>query len=145
MVMPNDKGPTLCYISYRLLVRMTCLLQSCLCTVQSLIFTLPKLPLPPRPPATTEADTAEAPDDLQPPQLPLTFDAVAFSQRLWGEITYDADTRRFRRMSAQAGVPSGQKRSFVEFVLEPLYKLMGQTLGESEKDLAVRVGAERQE
>ncbi|KAK7202953.1 P-loop containing nucleoside triphosphate hydrolase protein [Myxozyma melibiosi] len=49
-----------------------------------------------------------------------------FSKRLWGDIYFDHETRKFVRR----GLSSSTKRSFVAFILEPLYKLFGTTLGE---------------
>ncbi|KOS13637.1 p-loop containing nucleoside triphosphate hydrolase protein [Malassezia pachydermatis] len=46
-------------------------------------------------------------------------DVEAFAQRLWGQIFYDASSRTFSRKAPHADAP----RSFVQFVLEPLYKL----------------------
>ncbi|EMR11406.1 hypothetical protein PNEG_00429 [Pneumocystis murina B123] len=58
-----------------------------------------------------------------------TYDGVNiddFSQRLWGDIYYNPQSRNFTRKS----VEQDAKRTFVHFILEPLYKLYGQTLGE---------------
>lgn len=55
-----------------------------------------------------------------------------FAKRLWGDLYYDASTRKF---SKQASDAKNQRRSFVEFVLEPLYKLYSQVLGESSEVL----------
>ena len=49
--------------------------------------------------------------------------------RLWGDIYYQPDTRLFRRKPAKAGTES-DKRTFVQFVLEPLYKIYSTILGE---------------
>lgn len=53
---------------------------------------------------------------------PMDVDALA--QRLWGNIFYDAKTRTFARKAPHADAP----RSFVHFVLAPLYKLYTQVL-----------------
>jgi len=50
------------------------------------------------------------------------FDTDDFAMRLWGDVYYVAETRRFVRKPANAE----QKRSFVHFILEPLYKLYSQ-------------------
>lgn len=52
------------------------------------------------------------------------FDAREFARRLWGDVWFHPDTRTFRRKAPQ-GVPDVQ-RSFVQFVLEPLYKIYSQ-------------------
>ena len=50
----------------------------------------------------------------------------AFAQRLWGEVYYNPETRKMVRKASDASV----KRSFTHFILEPLYKLFAQTVGE---------------
>lgn len=50
-----------------------------------------------------------------------SFDVNAFAARLWGNIFFDAEKRKFVRKA-----PQGSPRSFVHFVLEPLYKLYTQ-------------------
>jgi 116 kDa U5 small nuclear ribonucleoprotein component len=53
----------------------------------------------------------------------VTPDFVAqFAQRLWGENFFEASTRKFLKKAS----PSAPKRSFVQYVLEPLYKLYSQ-------------------
>jgi 116 kDa U5 small nuclear ribonucleoprotein component len=52
------------------------------------------------------------------------LDVGAFADRLWGDIYFNAETRRFSRKAADAETP----RTFVEFVLSPLYKLYSQVL-----------------
>lgn len=60
------------------------------------------------------------------------IDTKRFAKRLWGEIFFDAETRRF--LTKDQG---GQgDRTFVQFVLEPLYKLFSEVVGE-EKDRLV--------
>ena len=51
-----------------------------------------------------------------------SFDVDDFAARLWGNIYYDTDERKFTRKPADMDT----KRSFVHFVLEPLYKLYTQ-------------------
>ncbi|CAG0897093.1 unnamed protein product [Cyprideis torosa] len=49
-----------------------------------------------------------------------------FARRLWGDIYFSAKTRRFSKKP-----PHGQsQRSFVEFILEPLYKIFAQIVGD---------------
>ena len=45
-----------------------------------------------------------------------------FARRLWGDVYFHADTRTFRKKAPAAG----GERSFVKFVLEPLYKIYSQ-------------------
>lgn len=54
-----------------------------------------------------------------------------FAKRLWGDKYFDADTLKFLNQSGRAD----QSRSFVEFILEPLYKIYAQVLSEEPKDL----------
>ena len=58
-------------------------------------------------------------------------DASEFSLRLWGDIFFNPRSRRFSRK----GLEEGSKRSFVNFVLEPIYKLYSHTISESPEDL----------
>lgn len=55
-----------------------------------------------------------------------------FTQRLWGDIFYIPATRKFSR-KAPASRP---KRSFVHFILEPIYKLYSQTLSTEKLELS---------
>ncbi|GAO51234.1 P-loop containing nucleoside triphosphate hydrolase protein [Saitoella complicata NRRL Y-17804] len=54
-----------------------------------------------------------------------------FAKRLWGDIYYTPSTRKFTRKSQG----SDSKRTFVHFILEPLFKLYGQTIGEDKVTL----------
>eukprot|EP00753_Platysulcus_tardus_P000712 PLAT10659.1.p2 GENE.PLAT10659.1~~PLAT10659.1.p2 ORF type:complete len:666 (+),score=352.56 PLAT10659.1:3-2000(+) len=57
----------------------------------------------------------------------------ALAKRLWGDAWYDDECGAFvRRPPAD-----GAARSFVSFVLEPLYKLYSQLLGEEPEDMMV--------
>ncbi len=53
------------------------------------------------------------------------------SVRLWGDIFFNPKRRSFTRK----GTEEGSKRTFVKFVLEPIYKLYSHTIGESPEDL----------
>lgn len=59
-----------------------------------------------------------------------------FAQRLWGDIFFNPETRKFTR---KAQTPDS-KRSFVNFVLEPIYKLYSHTISESPEDLTEILG-----
>ena len=50
------------------------------------------------------------------------LDTAAFADRLWGDFYFDADTRKFSRK----GKDPEANRTFVHFILEPLYKLYSQ-------------------
>lgn len=54
-----------------------------------------------------------------------------FAKRLWGDIYYNPGSRKFSRK----GMEEGSKRSFVNFVLEPIYKLYSHTISESPQEL----------
>ncbi|KXG51134.1 Translation elongation/initiation factor/Ribosomal, beta-barrel [Penicillium griseofulvum] len=60
-----------------------------------------------------------------------SLDSTQFAARLWGDIFYNPQSRKFTRK----GVEENAKRSFVKFVLEPIYKLYSHTLSESPEDL----------
>lgn len=61
----------------------------------------------------------------------IPFDATKFASRLWGDYYYDPDTRGFKKKQPSGGV----ERSFVQFVLEPLYKIYSQVVGEHKKSV----------
>lgn len=58
-------------------------------------------------------------------------DVPTFANRLWGDIYFNSDTRKFTRK------PSDPEhlRSFVHFILEPLYKLYSHVLSEETDSL----------
>lgn len=49
------------------------------------------------------------------------IDIDKFTERLWGDIFYNPATRKFSKKSE-----SGVDRTFVHFILEPLYKIYTQ-------------------
>ncbi|KAJ2795400.1 hypothetical protein H4R21_005126, partial [Coemansia helicoidea] len=55
------------------------------------------------------------------------------ARRLWGDVYYHPERRTFMRKRAEGG--GDAKRSFVHFVLEPLYKIFAQVVGEDEPAL----------
>ena len=59
------------------------------------------------------------------------LDPEEFGRRLWGDIFYTSETRKFTRKS----VDHTSKRSFIHFVLEPIWKLFSHTLSDSPEDL----------
>ncbi|XP_070565157.1 116 kDa U5 small nuclear ribonucleoprotein component-like [Ptychodera flava] len=56
---------------------------------------------------------------------------VEFSKRLWGDIYFNSKTRKFTKKPPH----SSAQRSFVEFILEPLYKLFAQVIGDVDSTL----------
>mmetsp|Transcript_826 Transcript_826/g.1239 ORF Transcript_826/g.1239 Transcript_826/m.1239 type:complete len:995 (+) Transcript_826:135-3119(+) len=61
-----------------------------------------------------------------------SFDPREFAKRLWGDVWFQEDTRQFRRKATPG---RGSERSFVQFVLEPLYKVYSQVVGEHPKTI----------
>lgn len=59
------------------------------------------------------------------------FDSREFSRRLWGDIFFNPRSRKFTRKA----VEERARRSFVHFVLEPIYKLYSHTISESPETL----------
>ncbi|KAF2146945.1 uncharacterized protein K452DRAFT_242181 [Aplosporella prunicola CBS 121167] len=59
------------------------------------------------------------------------INAEDFSKRLWGDIYFNPRSRKFTRKPKEEGA----KRSFVNWVLEPIYKLFSHTISESPDDL----------
>ncbi|CZR55234.1 probable ribosomal elongation factor EF-2 [Phialocephala subalpina] len=60
-----------------------------------------------------------------------------FARRLWGDIFYNPKKRSFTRK----GTEERSKRSFVNFILEPIYKLYSHTISESPEDLKDTLGS----
>lgn len=60
-----------------------------------------------------------------------SLDVSAFADRLWGDIYFNQETRKFTR---KASDPE-QSRTFVHFILDPLYKLYSHVLSEETDDL----------
>ncbi|CAK7338532.1 unnamed protein product [Dovyalis caffra] len=61
----------------------------------------------------------------------IPFDADKFASRLWGDMYYHPEDRTFKKKPPA----SGAERSFVQFVLEPLYKIYSQVIGEHKKSV----------
>ncbi|KAG0053013.1 U5 small nuclear ribonucleoprotein component [Gryganskiella cystojenkinii] len=54
------------------------------------------------------------------------IDVNGFAKRLWGDVYFNSETRKFGRNPTN----SRTKRSFVHFILEPLFKIYGQVVAE---------------
>lgn len=57
-----------------------------------------------------------------------------FAKRLWGDSFLDPTTRTFHKSTRDCSA-KGVERTFVDFVLKPLYKIYSACLGENEKDV----------
>ncbi|KAL6047985.1 U5 small nuclear ribonucleoprotein component [Balamuthia mandrillaris] len=60
-----------------------------------------------------------------------SFAPEAFAKRLWGDVYFYPENRSFRKKPP----PGGGIRTFVQFILEPLYKIYSQIVGEEKKVL----------
>jgi U5 small nuclear ribonucleoprotein component len=60
-----------------------------------------------------------------------SLDVLSFADRLWGDIYFNTDTRKFTRKPADPE----SSRTFVHFIMEPLYKLYSHVLSEETEDL----------
>lgn len=63
-------------------------------------------------------------------RLNIDMDIVAFSKRLWGDVYFNESTNKFTSNNSK-----GNKRTFIHFILEPLYKIVSLTLAQSPNDL----------
>ncbi len=52
----------------------------------------------------------------------VAFDTKEFARRLWGDVYFHPDSRTFKRKPPTGGA----ERTFVAFLLEPLYKIYSQ-------------------
>jgi U5 small nuclear ribonucleoprotein component len=59
------------------------------------------------------------------------FPPEEFAKRLWGDLYFSETDRKFKKKP----IDSDSKRTFVSFVLEPLYKLYSQSVGEDTSEL----------
>jgi len=59
------------------------------------------------------------------------INVVEFARRLWGDMYFNAKTRKFTRKPPHGSA----QRSFVEFILEPLYKMLAQVVGDVDVSL----------
>ncbi len=61
----------------------------------------------------------------------VRIDCGQFGLKLWGDVYFNAKTRKFSKKPTSAV----QQRTFVEFILEPLYKIFSQTVGDVDSTL----------
>lgn len=60
-----------------------------------------------------------------------TFNYRSFATKLWGDVYLNQKTRKFEKKAPQ----TNSQRSFVEFILEPLYKIFSQVVGDVDSTL----------
>ncbi len=60
-----------------------------------------------------------------------SVDIHTFSKVLWGDYYFNAESKKFTRTSS----PEYNKRTFVEFILEPIYKIFSHTVGKDRDSL----------
>eukprot|EP00761_Pharyngomonas_kirbyi_P000852 gb/GECH01000853.1/.p1 GENE.gb/GECH01000853.1/~~gb/GECH01000853.1/.p1 ORF type:complete len:1021 (+),score=214.98 gb/GECH01000853.1/:1-3063(+) len=65
------------------------------------------------------------------------IDKYAFAKRLWGDVYFNSKNRRFTKDRKK--VSSEAKRSFIEFVLEPIYKVFSQGIAEDPSTIAMNL------
>ncbi|KAK2014845.1 elongation factor Tu GTP binding domain-containing protein [Colletotrichum eremochloae] len=64
------------------------------------------------------------------------INAEDFAKRLWGDVYFNPEKRSFTRKPLE----TRSSRSFVNFVLEPIYKIFTHTISDSPEDLKVVLG-----
>ena len=64
-----------------------------------------------------------------------SVNAQAFAKRLWGDLYFDQTDRKFKRNNG--GNPENP-RSFVEFILQPLYKIYSHVLGSNPEGIYLK-------
>lgn len=60
-------------------------------------------------------------------------DPNVFKSILWGDYYFNRETRKFQRTAQPP--PQDRKRTFVEFILDPIYKIFAHTVGKDRPDL----------
>ena len=60
-------------------------------------------------------------------------DPNVFKNILWGDYYFNRETRRFQRKPQPP--PQDRKRTFVQYVLDPIYKIFAHTVGKDRPDL----------
>jgi len=64
-------------------------------------------------------------------------DYKTFAKMLWGDLYYDKKTRKFNKKPTD----SSNVRSFIEFILDPMYKIIGYTISEEKPKLEIILGS----
>lgn len=63
--------------------------------------------------------------------LSYKIDPVVFTKLLWGNYYFDRDTRKFSKKPSQ----DYPNRVFVDFILEPIYKIFSHSCSKEKEDL----------
>jgi U5 small nuclear ribonucleoprotein component len=58
-----------------------------------------------------------------------------FAKRLWGDWYWDSETKHFYQSPKKCTNPSSTERTFITFILEPIYKIYTACLGESDEQV----------
>lgn len=61
-----------------------------------------------------------------------TFDFQGLAKRLWGDFYFNSKSRTF----GKKGAGGNSSRSFVQFILEPLYKILAHVVGDVDSTLS---------
>lgn len=73
--------------------------------------------------------------------LNTPIDEAKFAQRLWGDIYYSPASRNFSRTPTRGAADGGSTRSFLTFILVPLYKLYTSVLSSDTASLKATLGS----
>ncbi|XP_015782697.1 116 kDa U5 small nuclear ribonucleoprotein component-like [Tetranychus urticae] len=65
-----------------------------------------------------------------------SFNPDEFAARLWGDVYFDNTNRRFTKKAPT----NASQRSFIQFILEPIYKLFAQVVGDVDTVLPDLIG-----
>jgi len=60
-----------------------------------------------------------------------SMNATEFARRLWGDMYFNSKTRKFSKKPPHGSA----QRSFIEFILEPIYKVFAQVVGDVDTSL----------
>ena len=67
----------------------------------------------------------------------LNMDYKALAKMLWGDLYYEKKTRKFLKKP----IDSSSVRTFIEFILDPMYKIIGYSLSEEKPKLESILGS----
>jgi U5 small nuclear ribonucleoprotein component len=69
--------------------------------------------------------------------FPNTFDAARFAKNLWGDLYFNEETRKFVDEAPEAEAP----RSFVQFIMDPIYKIFAHVIAEEKESLSATLAS----